>query len=158
MFHLRYSSLNYTDATHLEAMQEPIDRIFAKASVADIVEALKVEDTPWATATLAALERASPSALAVTMEMLRRGAQSTSIEECMRTEWRVAKRMLEGPDFFEAVRAFEMDKDGKPKWGPAACVGGFFKPMGDAELMPLDVTLKHIVKGHTKFGKGEPRV
>lgn len=66
-----------------------------------------------------ALLAASPLALSVTAELLRRGADST-LAECLGRELRVAVRMTRCADFAEGVRAMLVDKDRAPAWSPSS--------------------------------------
>jgi len=157
----RYSAVGYTDPTHLERNQEAIDRCFGQSSVDEILEALKQEDSAWSKPVLQAINAMSPTSLYTTFELLRRGSSSSTLEESMRSEWRLAKRMWEQKDCFEGVRAFEVQQDGKPQWGPKPTkeeISAMFRQANAAELKNLELNQNHIVKGHKKFGKGEPRV
>ncbi|KAJ1471963.1 ClpP/crotonase-like domain-containing protein [Baffinella frigidus] len=98
----RYSMLELTDPTHLEAEAEAIDRCFGQTSVEDILEALAATDSPWSRRTLANIQQMSPTSLHTTVELFRRGV-SCSLEECLRTEWRLAHQLFTRPDFFEGV-------------------------------------------------------
>ncbi|EKX54278.1 hypothetical protein GUITHDRAFT_99756 [Guillardia theta CCMP2712] len=123
-------------------------RCFGQQSVAEILEALQQERTPWAQSTLERLQLMSPTALHVTFELFRRGA-SCELEECLRTEWRLVHRKWQ--DFKEGVRAFETDKDGKPSWQPQPSqeeVLAMFKPMNEAVCPPLDLSLDHLNKNN----------
>mmetsp|Transcript_26353 Transcript_26353/g.86589 ORF Transcript_26353/g.86589 Transcript_26353/m.86589 type:complete len:500 (+) Transcript_26353:491-1990(+) len=147
-YYARYSMPGVTEPTHLEENQEAIDRCFGQQSVAEILEALQQERTPWAQSTLERLQLMSPTALHVTFELFRRGA-SCELEECLRTEWRLVHRKWQ--DFKEGVRAFETDKDGKPSWQPQPSqeeVLAMFKPMNEAVCPPLDLSLDHLNKNN----------
>jgi enoyl-CoA hydratase len=73
------------------------------------------EHRDWADETLAALDRASPTSLALTFGLLRAGAGST-LEECLARELDLARRTARSHDFAEGVRAALVDKDRSPRW------------------------------------------
>ena len=59
----------------------------------------------------------SPFSLKLALQQVRRGVEM-DFEECMRTEFRIVSRVIEGRDFYEGVRAAIVDKDNKPRWRP----------------------------------------
>jgi hypothetical protein len=70
-----------------------------------------------------------------------REGKTLSFDECMRMEFRMVNRIVEGHDFYEGVRATILDKDGAPKWKPSALaavsdadVAAYFAPLGEKEL------------------------
>ena len=82
----------------------------------------------------------SPTSLKIVWRQLREGAK-LDFDDCMRMEYRIVSRVIEGHDFFEGVRATIIDKDGAPKWQPAdlsaisdADIGAYFAPLGEKEL------------------------
>lgn len=82
----------------------------------------------------------SPTSVAVTFRQIADG-RALDLDDCMRMEYRIANRMLEGHDFYEGVRALLIDKDGAPTWKPATLedvkpeqVNAYFANMGDREL------------------------
>ncbi len=86
------------------------------------------------------LSRLSPSSLAISCDLLNR-AKGKDFDDCLRMEFRITKRLLEGSDFHEGVRALIIDKDKSPKWDPANLNGidpekiaNYFAPLGDEEL------------------------
>lgn len=82
----------------------------------------------------------SPTSVAVTFRQIADG-RALDLDDCMRMEYRIANRMLEGHDFYEGVRALLIDKDGAPTWKPATLddvkpeqVNAYFANLGDGEL------------------------
>ena len=80
--------------------------------------------------------------MALTLEMLHHGRRVTDIGDCLKMvryfedltarmfwmqfktpflsqEYRLVRRCMEAPDFYEGVRALLVDKDNKPIWKPA---------------------------------------
>lgn len=104
----------------LADLQPTIDRLFAAGSVAEILAALDAAaaDDPWAAETRAVLAGRSPTALLVTFEQIRRGAE-LSFDAAMALEFRMAQHLIVAGDFYEGVRAVIIDKDNRPAWTPA---------------------------------------
>lgn len=128
-----------TDRPTLEA----IALHFSQPSLKGIVDSLEsaAADDPFAATTLATIRTRSPTSLNVAFREIRLG-QTLSMDDCMRMEFRILARMLDGVDFYEGVRAALIDKDGKPQWKPARLedvrtedVDSYFAPLGDRELI-----------------------
>ena len=68
------------------------------------------------------LESRSPLAMAVTLEMLRRG-RHLSLEECFAMELHLDRQWFEYGDIIEGVRALIIDKDKQPRWNPPTLTG-----------------------------------
>ena len=106
----------------LETLREAIDHHFAHGSVAAIVASLREEKRPeyseWATRTLEALAKRSPTLLCVTLEQLRRGA-ALPLADCFRMELNLVHGCFEQGDFIEGIRALIVEKDNRPQWRPA---------------------------------------
>ena len=124
----------------LSALRPAIDRCFGKSSVEEIVAALRQEEGAWAREALAAMQRASPLSLKLTLRQLRVGA-GMEIEAALALEFRVIQHLLAGSDFYEGVRAVLVDKDQKPRWRfssleqvSEAEVERHFESLGDREL------------------------
>jgi enoyl-CoA hydratase/carnithine racemase len=102
-----------------DAHRDPIRRCFAAAaSVPDVLRALEAEGTDWAAEQAAILRRMSPTSLAVSLELLRRGADAT-LDECLAMELALTRVVVNRhPDFREGVRALLVDKDNVPSWSP----------------------------------------
>jgi enoyl-CoA hydratase len=129
-----------TPEAPLAEQREKIDRIFSANSVEEILAALDGEVGDWSRGTAATIRSKSPTSLKIAFREVREG-KTLCFDDCMRTEFRIANRILAGHDFFEGVRAALVDKDGAAKWRPAALgavtddvVDAYFGPLGDDEL------------------------
>ncbi len=125
----------------LAAHRAAIDRCFASDKATEIFAALAAEGGDWAERTLATLKAASPLALMVTEEAIRRGA-SLSFDDCMTMEYRLSQSFMAGRDFHEGIRALLIDKDKSPRWQHASIeevsdaeVEAYFRPLGDRDLI-----------------------
>jgi enoyl-CoA hydratase len=102
-----------------------IDRLFAHDTVEAILAALDAEagaasaDAEWAGKTAAGMRTKSPLSMKLALAQVRRGAD-WDFATCMRAEFRIVSRVIEGHDFYEGVRAVIVDKDNRPRWNPAA--------------------------------------
>ena len=109
----------------ITARRAAIDRLFAGDSVEHILAALEGEaasgsaDAGWAAKAGASIRAKSPLSLKIALAQVRRG-KAMDFATCMRTEFRIVSRVIEGHDFYEGVRAVIVDKDNKPHWQPAA--------------------------------------
>ena len=131
----------------LERLRPAIDLHFAHENVEAIIESLtretRDEFREWATKTLEALAKRSPTLLKVTLQQLRRGA-SLSLAECFRMELNLINACMEQGDLLEGIRALLVDKDNQPRWNPPslaevapAAVQRFFEPRWPALRHPL---------------------
>jgi len=124
-----------------------IDRLFAGDMVENILAALDREagsgsgDAEWAQKTAATIRTKSPLSLKLALAQVRRGTD-WDFDTCMRMEFRIVSRIIQGHDFYEGVRAVIVDKDNQPRWQHAtlADVGEpevecHFAPLGPAELV-----------------------
>jgi enoyl-CoA hydratase len=117
-----------------------IERLFGGGSVEAIIDALDAETGPdrdWARAQAATIRQKSPTSLRIAMRQMHDGARA-DFRECMRIEYRIVTRVLQGHDFYEGVRAVILDKDNSPQWQPPdlASVGEddlarYFAPLPD---------------------------
>ena len=105
----------------LSALRPAIDHFFAQADVPSIVEQLRevtvADSHEWALTTADLLETRSPLAMAVTLEMLRRG-RYLSLEQCFALELHLDRQWFKRGDLIEGVRALLIDKDKNPRWNP----------------------------------------
>jgi enoyl-CoA hydratase len=121
---------------------EQIDRTFAPDTIEAIVAALKQDGSEFARAALKALSEKSPTALKVTLELLRRARGSKSLKECLVREYNSALAVFTSAEFVEGVRAAIIDKDRDPKWSPPQLedvtpdiVEKYFAPNGKYKLI-----------------------
>lgn len=119
-----------------------ISRIFSVDTFGEVVEGLQraASHDEFAAKTLETIRKRSPTSLHVTFRQLLDG-EMLSMAECMRMEFRILNRMLQGHDFYEGIRAALIDKGSVPMWKPADLalvsekdVEAYFAPLGDKEL------------------------
>ena len=70
----------------------------------------------WSMSAKQELSRASPTSLAVTHEALKRGAECTSLAECLEMEFRMAQRFMRHADFVSGVGAVLGREKVAPVW------------------------------------------
>ena len=102
----------------LAADRELADRCFEGDDVERILRRLESYGGARAEAAAAALERASPTSLEVTLAALRRAEDLASLKECLAQELRTSCSLMTLPDFGEGIRAAVVDKDREPRWSP----------------------------------------
>ncbi len=123
-----------------------VERAFAAPSLAEVLSELHDmqreggEIGEWSAKTLATLKAKSPTSLAIAFRQIRAGA-SLDIDECMRMEYRILKRVLPEQEFYEGIRAAIIDKDNAPVWSPTSLadvdpstIDAHFADLGDEEL------------------------
>jgi len=105
----------------LAKLRPVIDHYFAQADLASIIEQLRTvrigDSQAWALATADLLQSRSPLAMAVTLEMLRRG-RKLGLEACFAMELHLDRQWFAHGDIIEGVRALIIDKDKQPRWNP----------------------------------------
>jgi enoyl-CoA hydratase len=126
----------------LAALAPTIQRCFGASSVMEIMARLAAsrDNRAWCQATLAALAERSPTALEVTLQLIRR-ARSLDLRQTLTIEYRLARHLVVGHDFLEGVRARIIEKSGQPRWRPAVTsdvgvrgIERLFEPMTEGEL------------------------
>lgn len=118
-----------------------IDAAFGGETLRDIVNALRASDTSWAEATLKAMSRNAPLAMAAAVELVHRARAGDTIEGALTNEYRFSHRVAAQGDFQEGIRALIVDKDKSPAWAhdridgaSPAEVAGMLMPLGNEEL------------------------
>jgi len=106
----------------IAAHRRAIDRIFAADGVEAILAALDRDGGDWVRKTAATIRTKSPLSLKLALVQVRRG-KAWDFDTCMRAEFRIVSRIIEGHDFYEGVRAVIVDKDNAPRWRPAGLDG-----------------------------------
>lgn len=119
--------------------KKEVENCFSKNTIEEIIAALEQGDD-WCQQTAVLIKSKSPTSLKITLKALQEGSK-LSFTECMRMEFRLTSRFLQGHDFFEGIRAAVIDKDQKPQWKPAELQGvslhdvnQYFAPL-EAELI-----------------------
>ncbi|MFT7724350.1 MAG: enoyl-CoA hydratase/isomerase family protein [Roseateles sp.] len=107
-----------------KATMDRIDRHFSQPSVAAILASLAQDDDGWARETHATLLKRSPTMMAVTLELVRRG-RTLSLADDLRLERDLVHHAfhLRGAarsETVEGIRALAVDKDHAPRWQPAS--------------------------------------
>lgn len=106
----------------LAALRPAIDHFFALPDVPSIVEQLRAvtvaDSHEWALTTANLMQTRSPLAMAVTLQMLRRG-RHLPLEQCFALELHLDRQWFERGDLIEGVRALIIDKDKSPRWNPS---------------------------------------
>ena len=129
----------------LQAAQRWIDRCFNAGAVEIIFARLQSADLDQALSAFAAIQKASPTSLKVTLRNVRAAVSFERVEQSFQQDYRIALACIAGHDFIEGVRATIVDKDRNPKWRPdkiedvtAEIVDRHFKSVGPLELTFAD--------------------
>lgn len=125
----------------LAASRSWIDGCYGSDDAVDIVARLEASGEEDARAAASVIRSKSPTAVAVTLESLRRARELGRLEDVLDQEYRVSLRFAAGTEMREGIRAQVIDKDRSPKWSPAtlgevtrAEVDAYFAPLGRDEL------------------------
>ena len=90
-----------------------------KASIQEIINSLSQDrlHRQWSAEARQRLEERSPTALTLTLSLLRFN-EFRDLEEVFSVELRAAHFMIQRPDYLEGIRARLLDKDDHPHWDP----------------------------------------
>jgi enoyl-CoA hydratase len=129
----------------LPASQQWIDQCYGADTVEIIVDRLAAASAEAAHTALAAMRKASPTSLKITLRNLRDAGGFKRVEQSFRQDLRIALASIAGHDFIEGIRATIVDKDRNPKWRPeklqdvtSEIVDKHFKTVGEHELTFAD--------------------
>lgn len=136
----------FPEDSKLSELEAIVDKTFGAESVDGILERLDREASSqsahaaWARETITTLNQKAPLSLKVAYRQIKSGA-TFDMNDCMRMEYRILRRMLEAPDFYEGIRAAIIDKDNTPVWTPDSLaavdennVARHFADLGPQEL------------------------
>lgn len=105
----------------LDRLRPMIDHYFGLPDVPSMIEQLRTvtigDSHPWALASAERMQACSPLAMAVTLDLLRRG-RYMPLEDCFAMELHLNRRWFEHGELLEGVRARIIDKDRQPRWNP----------------------------------------
>lgn len=101
----------------LQPHRATIDAAFDAPTMTGVMAVLEAGDD-FARQTASILRTMSPSSLVWSLELLRRGADST-LRAALDQELRATRSITPHHEFIEGVRAMVVDKDRKPRWSPA---------------------------------------
>jgi enoyl-CoA hydratase len=125
----------------MPAARHWIDNCFGADEVETIYERLLAAEADPARAALAAMQKASPTSLKVTLRNVRAALSFKRVEESFQQDFRIALACIAGHDFIEGIRAQIVDKDRNPHWRPDKVedvtddiVDRHFRSVGDLEL------------------------
>ncbi|ORC87458.1 putative enoyl-CoA hydratase/isomerase family protein [Trypanosoma theileri] len=87
-------------------------------TVEGIIDALSADGSDFAKEALKQLDKASPTCLKITLELMRKGAALKTMREAMSMEYNVIQRIAQGNEFNIGVKALLIDKTKEPQWDP----------------------------------------
>jgi enoyl-CoA hydratase len=102
----------------LEAARPWIDACYSANTVEEIFAQLAANSAASAQTALAAMTKASPTSLKITLRNMRDAVKFNRVEECFVQDYRIALACAAGHDMIEGVRATIVDKDRNPAWRP----------------------------------------
>jgi enoyl-CoA hydratase len=95
-----------------------IETAYGQDTAEQIVAALQADGDPEAARAAATILDKSPTAVKITLELVRRAGAMDSVHEVLKQDATVAHHLLRGHDMREGIRAQLVDKDRNPRWNP----------------------------------------
>jgi len=109
-----------TERSRLEDAREWVDDAFAADDVFGILDRLRRRPEAEARETAELLSSSAPTAVAVTLEAVRRARELPSLRAALAQEYGLVMWFaFTQPDLVEGIRAQVVDKDRSPSWSPA---------------------------------------
>jgi enoyl-CoA hydratase len=106
-----------TKPSRLTEHQQAIDACFSGNTMESILDRLQHTEDILCKEAAVVLTKKSPISLKITLRAMQEGMH-LDFDACMRQEYRLVSRFLQGHDFAEGIRAIIIDKDKAPKWSP----------------------------------------
>ncbi|REE04942.1 enoyl-CoA hydratase/isomerase family protein [Citricoccus muralis] len=100
-----------------------IESAYAQDTAEGIVATLQAHGDPAATEAASAILAKSPTSVKITLELIRRAAQMSTVHEVLAQDATVGHHLLRGHDMREGIRAQLVDKDRNPQWDPSTLEG-----------------------------------
>ncbi len=129
--------------SEIAGLQTEIDRLFSGSCVEEVLARLDDETgdmKEWASQAATDIRSKSPTGLKVAFQQMQRGP-GLGLDEALELEFAIARRFMEGEEFFEGIRAAIIEKDQKPAWSPSTLedvtdemVDAYFAPLPDGGL------------------------
>ncbi|GEB47120.1 putative enoyl-CoA hydratase [Microbacterium testaceum] len=109
-----------TERSRLEDAREWVDDAFAADDVFGILDRLRRRPEAEARETAELLSSSAPTAVALTLEAVRRARELPSLRAALAQEYGLVMWFaFTQPDLVEGIRAQVVDKDRSPSWSPA---------------------------------------
>jgi enoyl-CoA hydratase/carnithine racemase len=135
----------------LKALRRAIDEYFALPDIASIRAALLREIRPayqdWAENTVKLIDSRSPLAMAVTLELIRRG-RNLPLAKCFELELHLDRQWFAKGDIVEGVRAQIIDKDKNPHWQPSKIDSVTYSQVLEFFAQDASTDIKQLSLGH----------
>lgn len=128
----------------LASIQPEIDRCFGQRSLSEIMTVLSSRSEQGFRDIVGQITRGSPLCLLLTFAHLTR-AEGKPLDEVLKTEYRITRRLLRQPEPLEGIRAQLIDKDGVPRWQEreigkiaTSVIEEYFAPLSDEPELYFD--------------------